>query len=95
MTEPLPVILAAGALGAGGGALYFAALWHAVRRLGAEGGYGRFALAGALRLGAVLAAVGLVLWLGAGPMALLAAGVGFLAARMAAARLARRPEGRQ
>lgn len=89
MTGTIVHLTLAAALGAGGGALYFAALWHSVARLQAGAGLRAFALSGGLRLLGALAAVGLVLWLGATPAAILAALAGFTAARVGAARLIR------
>ena len=90
--DPAPVALALG-LGLLAGGLYFAALWISVRRLTGDGGWRGFALAMALRLLAILGALGALAWAGAGAAELLAAGIGFVIARVAATRIARRPAG--
>ncbi len=82
--------------GAGFGAAYFAVLWLSVRRLTLGGSAGGFAAGVLLRFGLVLAMLALVLTLAPDLPGLLAAGVGFLAARIAATRRAapHGPEGR-
>ena len=74
--------------GAGFGAAYFATLWLSVNRLTAGGSAGGFALTGLLRLTLTLALLWLVLAVMPDTLGLLAAGAGFLVARIAATRRA-------
>ena len=96
MTATLALALALAAVaGAALGALHFALLWRATRRLVATGGSRAFALAALARMGLVLGALALFFSLGGAPSGLAAAALGFLAAREALARRISpgRPEG--
>ncbi len=94
MTETALPLLLAFLAGAALGAAYFALLWRSVRALGAAG-WTRFAAGAAARAALVLAALGAALAAGRGAEEIAVAGLGFLAARFAATRAARRgaPEG--
>ncbi len=71
------------------GALYFAALWWSVRRLAGGKGWQNFILGVLLRLAALVTVLGILLTSDVGPLALLLAAAGFLAARLAAIRICR------
>jgi F1F0 ATPase subunit 2 len=72
------------------GALHFAALWVSVRRLTAGGSVAGFALGALLRLGLAAAALAALFALGRPLSEIAAAGVGYLASRVAATRLGAR-----
>lgn len=86
MTTDPALLALAFAGGFAAGLAYFALLWRAVRRLTGGGGWGAFALSAALRGGVLIAALAALAWSGAGAAALALAGLGFIAARLAATR---------
>jgi hypothetical protein len=88
MTEHLVPAALALLAGFAAGLAYFAWLWRSVRGLEGQGA-GRLALGSLLRAGALAALVAAALLAGLRPVLLLPAGLGFLAARMLATRLAR------
>ena len=90
MTYDTLTILAGFICGLLAGAVYFASLWRTTRTVTQTGQLQGALMGAALRLGAVLGLLGLALWLGAPALAILAGLVGFIAARLAATRLARR-----
>lgn len=77
--------------GIGFGTLYFALLRRAAQHLTSGGSGWLFAAHLVLRLGVVFAGLALLLWAGAGALAILAAGLGFAMARLLATQPARIP----
>ena len=91
MTQTLVVSAIAFLGGVAVGTMYFALLWREANHLTAGGSGLRFVAQFVLRLGLVMAGLGLLFWTGTGAVALLAAGLGFALARFVATRRAGAP----
>jgi F1F0 ATPase subunit 2 len=72
-----------------GGAVYFGAMWRSVQRLAGEESTRSFFIGAFIRLSLLVLGFALLLWAGLGAIEVLAAMLGFLAARMIATRWAK------
>ena len=92
MIDNLTAMLAAMIGGVLFGGIYFAWLWRSVSSLAtAKRAAAGFLLGAVLRLTALAALVGALLWLGMAPLLLFAGGLGFFVARLAATTALTRP----
>ena len=90
MIEATPLVLGYGA-GLAAGALYLAALWRSLRASDAHPlSVRRIVMSGLARIAVALAVVAAAIYLGVGPLPLVAALLGFLTTRLVATGVVRR-----